>query len=116
MKVNTDVIKQFLNVEKLDVEKTYNQTPDGVLTVEFKYNSPLTFSEVLSVMELLNAINKFTKYGQVDTILKTSVEVSTYNVTFKAWVDDVNLDNFYNNNKNGHFYQEMLKHIKGLVL
>ena len=36
MKVNTDVIKQFLNVEKLDVEKTYNQTPDGVLIVEFK--------------------------------------------------------------------------------
>lgn len=74
------------------------------------------FSEVKSIINLLSHLDKFTKFGQVDTIIKTSVEVNSNEVTFGIWVDDVNIDSFYNGNKEGRDYQEMLKSIKGLVV
>lgn len=116
MKININVIKQFLDVELLGIKRVYIPQSDGKVIVKFLSDTTFKFSEVKSIINLLSHLDKFTKWGQVDTIIKTSVEVNSNEVTFGIWVDDVTIDSFYNGNKEGHFYQEMLKSIKVLVV
>ena len=116
MIINSNVVKQFLDVELLDIKRVYIPTSDGKLIVKFITESSFTFNQVKQIINLLHHLDKFTKWGQVDTIIKTSVEVNSNEVSFTMWVDDINLDSFYCGNKEGREYGEMLKSIKNLVV
>ena len=116
MIINSNVVKQFLDVELLDIKRVYIPTSDGKLIVKFITESSFTFNQVKQIINLLHHLDTFTKWGQVNTIIKTSVEVNSNEVTYTMWVDDVNLDSFYCGNKEGREYVEMLKSIKNLVV
>ena len=115
MNINQTVVQRFLDPELLNVSKVYETTSDGKLQVKFLSNSTFKFSQVKDIINLLSHLDSYTKFSQVDSIIKTSVEVGTNQVVFNMWVDDVNLDPFFNGNKEGHFYKEMLKIVKPFI-
>jgi hypothetical protein len=84
--------------------------------VKFVTDSTFTFNQVKQIINLLHHLDKYTKWGQVDTIIKTSVEVLSNEVSFTMWIDDINLDSFYGGNKESIEYGDMLKSIKNLVV
>lgn len=116
MIINSNVVKQFLDVELLDIKRVYIPTSDGKLMVKFITDSTFTFNQVKQIINLLHHLDKYTKWGQVDTIIKTSVEVLSNEVSFTMWIDDINIDSFYGGKKESIEYGDMLKSIKNLVV
>lgn len=116
MKINLNFVKTFLDVELIQFKKVYEFTQDGKVVIKFTKDTNLKFTDVKSIINLLSHLDKFTKFSQVDSIIKTSVEVQPSQVIYTMWVDDVNIDPFFNGNKEGRDYKEMLKSIKGLVV
>ena len=116
MNINQTVVQRFLDTELLNVSKVYETTSDGKLQVKFLSNSTFKFSQVKDIINLLSHLDSYTKFSQVDSIIKTSVEVETNQVIFNMWVDDVNLDPFFGGNKECRDYKEMLKMVKPFIV
>jgi hypothetical protein len=116
MQININTVKAFLDPELLGIQKTYIPMSDGNLVVKFTSKTPFLFSEVKSIISLLSHIDKYTRFGQLNTIIKTAIEVTSNEVRFDIWVDDINIDPVYKGNKQSQSYIEMMKSIKGLII